>query len=62
MPKRIMNALTSIAQARSGSRASVIPGARILNTVPITAMAASNPESSLKVIICAQTSARFAGE
>jgi len=61
MAKRIMNAVTSIAQTKSGRRASVMPGARSLKTVAITTIAASRPESSVKVIICAQTSARLPG-
>ena len=62
MAKRIMKAVTSIAQTKSGRRASVMPGARSLNTVAITTIAARRPESSVKVIICAQTSARLPGE
>ena len=60
--KMIMTAMTSIAQANRGIRASVMPGARVLRIVATSTTAAASAETSVKVIICAQMSARLPGE
>ena len=60
--KMIITATTSIAQAKRGIRASVIPGARVLRIVHTRTTAAASAETSVKVIICAQMSARLPGE
>jgi hypothetical protein len=57
-----MNCVTSIAQTNSGMRLSVMPGARILNTVVMMTIASSSADSSVKVIIWAQKSMRLPGE
>ena len=59
MAKMIMNAVTSIAQTNKGISVSFMPGARCLNTVTIVSTATAIAETSVKVIICAQTSARL---
>src|SRR4051812_12789934 len=56
------NDVTSIDQTNSGMRSSVIPGARCLNTVTISSTATARANTSVNVIICAQTSTRFPGE
>ena len=60
MAKITMNDCTSIDQQNSGMRFSDIPGARILKIVAISSTATHSAEISVKVIICAQTSTRFA--
>ena len=60
--KMIITDVTSIAQANSGIRAKVIPGARILRMVQTRTTAAASADTSVKVIICAQMSARLPGE
>ena len=60
--KMIITATTSIAQANKGMRAKVIPGARVLRIVQTSTTAAASAETSVKVIICAQMSARLPGE
>jgi len=59
MAKRIMIDTTSMAQAKSGTRFSDMPGARILKNVTIRQIETTSDDSSEKVISCAQTSARF---
>ena len=60
--KMIISATTSIAQANSGIRARVMPGARHLRMVQMRTTAAASAATSVKVIICAQMSARLPGE
>jgi hypothetical protein len=60
--KMIRKELTSSAQTKSGIRSSVMPGARSLKTVTMTEIATEIPATSVKVIICAQISARLPGE
>ena len=60
--KMIMNAATNWAHTNSGMRFSDIPGARILSVVAMITIAPMSAEISVNVIICAQTSTRFAGE
>ncbi len=62
MAKMIITATTSIAQAKSGIRARVMPGARVLRMVVTSTTAAESAETSVNVIICAQMSARLPGE
>ncbi len=59
---RIMNAVTSIAQTKSGIRASVMPGARSLKVVTMSCTAATSAAISVKVTVCAHTSTRLPGE
>ena len=59
--KITMNCVTSVAQTKSGMRLSDMPGARSLKIVVIRTIASSRPESSVKVIICAQMSAPLPG-
>jgi hypothetical protein len=51
-----------MAQTKSGMRFKDIPGARSLNAVTMISTATASPASSVKVINCAQTSARLPGE
>jgi hypothetical protein len=44
-----------------GMRARVMPGARVLRIVATRTTAAASAETSVKVIICAQKSARLLG-
>ena len=60
--KMIITATTSIAQANSGMRDRVMPGARVLRMVHASTTAAASAATSVKVIICAQMSARLPGE
>src|SRR5215210_2374010 len=57
-----MKEVTSMAQANSGTRLSVMPGARNLNIVVMMTIASTSADSSVKVIICAQISTRLPGE
>ena len=59
MAKMIRNEVTSIDQTNSGMRSSDMPGARCLNTVTTISTATASAETSVKVIICAQMSARL---
>ena len=56
-----MNDCTSMLQQYSGMRFSDMPGARIFMMVAIISVATHSAEISVKVIICAQKSTRFAG-
>ena len=60
--KMIRNEVTNIAHTNSGIRSSVMPGARCLNTVTMISTATASADNSVKVTICAQTSARLPGE
>ena len=60
--KMIMKDWTSIDQQNIGMRFSDIPGARILRIVTMSSTATHRAETSVKVIICAQTSTPFPGE
>src|SRR5690242_10601190 len=62
MAKMIISATTSIAQANSGIRDKVIPGALAFRIVQTSTTAAASADTSVKVIICAQMSARLPGE
>ena len=62
MAKMIRNAVTNIAHTKSGILSRVMPGARCLRTVTMISTATASAETSVKVIICAQMSARFPGE
>ncbi|MGY2937861.1 hypothetical protein ACVWZ6_007463 [Bradyrhizobium sp. GM6.1] len=53
--------VTSMAQTNRGMRSSVMPGARSLNTVTMISTETASAATSVKVIICAQTSGRFVG-
>ena len=55
----IMKDVTSMAQTNSGMRSSDMPGARCLRTVTTISTATASAETSVKVIICAQMSARL---
>ena len=57
----IMKDVINCAHTKSGILLSDIPGARCLNTVVMTDTATSRPDTSVKVIICAQKSARLPG-
>ena len=57
----VISEATSIAQRNTGIRASVMPGARILRMVAATLTEAHSAATSVKVIICAQMSARCPG-
>src|SRR5439155_9468262 len=57
--RMIKNEVTSIDQTNSGMRSSDIPGARCFNTVTTISTATASADSSVKVIICAQISARL---
>ena len=59
--KMIMNDVTSIAHTKSGMRLSDIPGARCLKIVTISSTAPTSATISVKVIVCAQMSARLPG-
>ena len=61
MANTVMKAVTRIAQTRRGMRFSAIPGARCLKIVTISCTDTPSAESSVKVIICAQKSARLPG-
>jgi hypothetical protein len=61
MAKITMNAVVTSDHTNMGMRLSDIPGARILYTVVTISTATARPESSVKVIICAQKSARLPG-
>ena len=54
-----MNETTSIAQTNSGIRLSDMPGVRSLKMVVIRHGRDDQAETSVKVISCAQTSARL---
>ena len=56
-----MNATTSEPQTNSGIRFSDMPGARNLKIVTISCTATASADTSVKVIIWAQMSARFEG-
>lgn len=60
--KTTMKDVTSIDQTKTGMRLTAMPGARCLNTVTMVLTAMQSDESSVKVIICAQTSTRLPGE
>ena len=62
MANRIMNDVTRIAQTKSGMRLSVMPGARSFRIVTMSSTATASAATSVKVIICAQKSARLPGE
>ena len=57
-----MKDVTSCAHTNSGMRLIDIPGARILKIVTISCTATAKAETSEKVIIWAQKSARLPGE
>jgi hypothetical protein len=57
-----MNDVTSMAHTYSGTRLSVMPGARSLKTVVTRMIDDSSPDASVKVIICAHMSTRLPGE
>ena len=54
-----MNDATSIDHTNRGMRLSDMPGARILNVVTMIAIAMISPDTSVKVMSCAQISARL---
>jgi hypothetical protein len=60
--RMVMMEAISIAHRKTGMRASVIPGGRILRIVAATLTEAASAATSVKVIICAQRSARWPGE
>ena len=60
--KMIMKATTRNAQTMSGMRVIDMPGARCLKIVTTRFTAVASADSSVKVIICAQTSTRLPGE
>ena len=60
--KMIRNEVTSIDQTNRGIRSSVMPGARCLKVVTMISTATASADTSVKVIICAQTSTRLPGE
>src|SRR5437868_14378471 len=62
MAKMTMKAVVSCDQQNIGMRFSDIPGARSLKTVVMIETETVNADISVKVIICAQISARFPGE
>src|SRR4051794_32920129 len=62
MAKMMRKDVTSIDQTNTGMRSSVMPGARCLNVVTMISTATASADTSVKVIICAHTSARFPGE
>jgi hypothetical protein len=51
--------VTSMVQTKSGMRSSDMPGARCFSTVTTISTATASADSSVKVIICAQMSARL---
>ena len=53
------NEVTSMLQTNSGMRSSDMPGARCLKIVTAISTATASAETSVKVIICAQMSARL---
>ena len=57
--KMTMNDTISIDQTNSGIRFSDMPGVRILKMVQTRQVATIRPETSVKVMSCAQTSARL---
>ncbi len=57
--RMIRKEVTSIDQTKSGMRSSDMPGARCFSTVTTISTATARAETSVKVIICAQISARF---
>ena len=57
--KITMNDVTTIAHTNTGMRLSDIPGTRILNTVTMISTATAIAETSVNVIIWAQTSERL---
>ena len=59
--KMTMKAITSIAHTKMGIRLSDMPGARSLNTVTTISTATASADTSVNVIICAQTSTRLPG-
>src|SRR5881392_2958334 len=59
MARMTRNDVTSIDQTNSGIRSSDMPGARDLKTVTTIVTATASAETSVKVIICAQMSARL---
>src|SRR3954471_1929046 len=62
MANRMENEVVSCDQHITGMRFSDMPGARSLKMVVMISMATTSAETSVKVIICAQMSARFPGE
>ncbi len=60
--KMVMNEATRTAQRNSGIRARVMPGGRILRMVATRLTDTARAATSVKVIIWAQTSARWPGE
>ncbi len=56
-----MNAVTTCAQTKIGTRLSDIPGARILRAVTMISTDTASAATSVKVISCAHTSARLPG-
>jgi hypothetical protein len=56
-----MNDTTRLAQTNSGMRFSDMPVVRSLKIVTISCTATARPDTSVKVIICAQISALFFG-
>ena len=61
MAKITMNAVTSIAHTKSGTRLSDMPGARSFSVVTTSSTAPTSAASSVKVIIWAHTSMRLPG-
>ena len=61
MAKITISEVTSMAQTKSGTRSSDMPGARIFRMVTASCTDTASPATSLKVIICAQTSGRLPG-
>jgi hypothetical protein len=60
--KIVISEAISIAHRKTGMRASVMPGGRILRIVAMTLTEAASAATSVKVIICAQMSTRWPGE
>ncbi len=59
--KITMNDTTTSAQTKIGMRLSDMPGVRSLNAVVIVDTATASDATSVNVISCAHTSARFVG-
>ena len=57
-----INEVTSMAHTKSGMRSSVMPGARSFRMVVISTIEVTRPGISVKVMSCAQKSARLPGE
>ena len=62
MAKMMAIEMTSFSQSMMGMRFKVIPGARCRKIVVAMQMATPRAETSVKVIICDQISARCPGE